>query len=679
MKKRLERIGRPFVIAMLLASGLAMPSYAQQAEDGLSEGIFDTRGQVRYSAPRRGWQYLLAAVGPHELRGRSDSESFDIYLTEPADGRILIGYEMSQNMAPDRSRLALSVNGAEIAATHLQSAEGEQAGRWVVPLAATALRPGWNRLKLRADLRRTGVCAAGPEGQAVLRLRPESSLIDLPRQSLSARVDPGVDGQLDVVILEPDLGNADAVSKAFAAAQEVGRRLPDAVATLQLRTAWPDDPPDFIIDMGEAETSGNVRRMRFGTFLETVPLPPAGNTVDVTEIQSGKRYSFADLGLHTQGWSERYHEIVIQFVLPDDFYGMQTGSLRLDLRAITAQALSSDARMDVVLNGARAASTLLAGDNIGRTRTWSVDVPLHEARAGLNAMTLIFDIPPQEGDACLSEANQNEEPLFGVYESSTVKLSGFARASVASPAATLSPGGGEPVQIVTVRASEALYSAAARLLAAVAAATDVTHPVRVSTSASADTNALFIAGAADLDPRIGDWFGLSQAKLRAWQRRNTDVSGPSDPSQAWIDDASSRSWASALRHRIGQTWGRSQAGTFPQTGDTAALISSPTPTGSRTLFLARSHGTLAEAARLVQLAPRSMLHSPDVVLDAKGDLRALDTMRSARPSNYSPGNLRLFAASFFSEHVWLYATLVILTAAILGMLSWLALSHGSKE
>ena len=171
---------RLLLLSCLLATGAAAqvaPFDMTPERATLQPRAMIERLSVRRAPAPEARRYLLSLTDPR-LVGEEATRSWGVYLTgREAEGAtaIEVGYSSSIFVAPEASRLRLSINGTPVADTAIRAAE--EPGTVRVALPAGVLRAGANAFRLDVQQRHRTDCSVGSTYDLWTALDPARTFI----------------------------------------------------------------------------------------------------------------------------------------------------------------------------------------------------------------------------------------------------------------------------------------------------------------------------------------------------------------------------------------------------------------------------------------------------------------------------------------------------------------------
>ena len=194
---------------------------------------------------------------------------------------------------------------------------------------------------------------------------------------------------------------------------------PDAVHALIVLTG---DTPEALDKTVEAFTILNfpLPDSRSASFQE-VTVPPVHRYSASGMLQTGKTYSFEDLGFETQSRKGfKPHPMELSFKVPSDIFIKENAYATLTLHLAFGATMRKDSVLNIFINGTFVSAIPLDNQTGGRYRGYHVNVPLEEFRRGANRLTLAPVLTPSQTEECAYF--QTETLIVTLFGDSTIKI-----------------------------------------------------------------------------------------------------------------------------------------------------------------------------------------------------------------------------------------------------------------
>jgi hypothetical protein len=475
------------------------------------------------------------------------------------------------------------------------------------------------------------------------------------------------------LIAAQDINNSTAI---MAAAQDVGLRFEGAAPNLSVWTPQnPNSLPhvDFVVSVDDTvpENIGLVPTYTPQNLVVQFPLLPSALSSQ-TLFESGETKTFQELGYNTKGWNQNRASFDLGFTLPTDFLGHNQGVARIKLDGVYPDTLAEDARIDILLNGEFAGSTLFPTTRRGRFDAWMIDIPLRNAKPGPNAITMNIFANSDNTQSCATTAGG--EP-FSIFDSSTVKISKFGRGTTASLNSIFDEDQTN-ITILTKETTPETITAVAQVMAQQAQNDRVKRTVSVqNTLSNVNGPSLVIGTPQDFSPTYLESFGLSYQNVENWSAARTVPEENTGDLNEWAQNAQNNAPTDFTRFQswVETNWTQNvrSNSNIPQKVDKAVLVA-----GDDQQALLLSQTMLDAQTALNDMAKNGLslgeIHG-NVAVDQQGNVRAVRTNTWPRIDDTSLSNLRLVASDVFSERPWFYALIVLCASVLLGIFTWFAL------
>lgn len=514
------------------------------------------------------------------LAGENPQRSWSIYLTpEQAASatEIGIGYQNSLVVAPEASRLRLTVNGNRL--IDVPVASSDAVSRLSAAIPAGLLRAGFNDLKIEAAQRHRTDCTIQSTYELWTQLDASSTVLRFSDGAASRRIRTddlraagvNADGRTAINLVVPASDELSAAASALRLAQalalfadmpnlsvSVTRNNMPAVGAgavnVLLGTASELTPLLAAMPAGAATgaTATFVDDPRYGpgTLVVTGPSwqsidaaidtmarpvdrdPAVQRTVLATRnwrmpeppmLFDARRLRFAELGIPTQEFSGRRFRTEFSFGVPSDFYAASYGEADILLDAAYSGEVLPGSHIDVYVNDNIAATMPIttAGGEI--LRNLPIKVTMRHFRPGANTISLEAVLMTEADRVCAPGATALETGRFVIFDTSEFSVPTFARIAqrpnLAALAGTAFPynRSTSPVPMILDR-GEANLSAAATLAGklAVAAGRLVPLDLNVSPAAVSSRDAIFV-GPISAVPQVAlAQVGIAETSRVSW-------------------------------------------------------------------------------------------------------------------------------------------------------------------
>ncbi len=520
----------------------------------------------------------------YRLRGEIDATEWPVYLTD-SDARSRLRFRVSYltaiSVMPEASVLTLLVNDVALGQTNLQAPSGT---RYVVfDIPPDLMRPGWNSIRLTADMRHRVDCSLGATYELWTQI--DAANTGLLVSGAPARVR---DAQ-DIASLAPDSFGAFPVRAVIPGRTTIGSmdQIMKAVQGVALRARFLQP----VVDMGPAAQGDAGMNLLVGVYKDIarqpgveglgavtgprVALLPAGagrrpmlvvtgqtsQDLDAAleslarpeeargspsglaalanyrglRVSGAGRISLRQLNIPSVEFNGRLFRVGFDLVLPPDFYTSDYAKVRLRLDGGYVAGLGPEPQISISVNGRDAATTVLSRRDGEVFRSNEIPFPLGRLKPGFNRVEILARVPSPADKACDPVAAIGAPKRFLLLDTSELIIPTLARvadmpnlALYASAAFPLTLG--ERTQLFLPSPDRSAVGAAATLAAQMALAADrvVDLDVTVTPPADSTQSTLVVAPAGALSDATLAAVGVDAAALKsAWANRQNPA--PADP------------------------------------------------------------------------------------------------------------------------------------------------------
>lgn len=547
--------------------------------------------------------------------GEYSRRSWSIFLTpEQAASKadFHLGYQNAVVVAPEASRLKVSVNGVDLVDTPIASSENPSDMSATIP--ARLLHAGLNDITMSAvqrhrtdctiestyelwtqiDTARTFISFDDPEAGRWKRIEDLRAIgvdeggattfnLIVPSMSQTVSTAPAVRLGEAMAVMANMPNQAFAVSEAGAAAAKPGvanivlgtaAELSKVLATVPASAeAGPtatlvDDPvlgPSTLVvsgpswqavDLAIEDIAKQVDRP-VGS-LRTSLATRTWRTPDVPMLLGASQLKFSELGINTLEFAGRRVRTDFAVGVPADFYAESYGQATILLDAAYSQEVLPGSHIDIYVNDSIAATVPIttAGGEI--LRHLPIKVTMRHFRPGDNTIAIEGVLMTKADEICAPGATAQGSQRFAVFDSSEFAMPAFARVA-RTPNLAGTSGTGYPYSIakyatplIMDRTQPETVSAGMTLLARMSVAAGRLIPVDALSAASAvnDRNALFISAISQVPAAVLAQVGVAGGAASTW---GESVSSIRPDTQATFDQ-----WREKLR---GSGW-RGQISSF---------------------------------------------------------------------------------------------------------------------
>lgn len=526
-------------------------------------------------------RYLLP-FSDLRLNGEIEQRSWSIYLTADQAGRsakLHVAYQNSIFVAPETSKLTITINDVVVAAEPIASAE--QPAERVFEIPAGLLKAGGNMVRFGTSQRHRTDCTIESTYELWTDVDPSKTYLsfdganDRRLGTLDDLRAIGVDGKGNTHfrIIAPALDQLGATDTLMQLAQGLaliagmpnqsfsfsrqasGEIQPGEVAvfigtTDELRTALPNFVPstnnsaaasfvdypgssgvsslvlsgpswpsiDNLIDSFVASLDG-----RSSQRLNTLSTE-SWHGMDTPLLFSDTVLDFSTLGVPSQEFTGRLFRTSFTIGVPADFYANAYGEARILLDAAYTPDVLPGSHLDIFVNGNIASTVPITSEGGAILRHLPIKLTLRHFKPGVNTITVEAALRTAADASCAPGASSEEKPRFAIFGTSQFHMPDFARiAQVPNVAATAGIGfpyfmGQDPVSLFLGRIDEPTLSAAATFAGKIASASHKVIPLNVTMSAArmAESNALFVGGISEMPLNVLSQLKIDQDSRNSW-------------------------------------------------------------------------------------------------------------------------------------------------------------------
>ena len=541
------------------SSEIPAPAPAPVSPDAAPKPPEATPAAPASAAVRR---YLLQTARLR-LQGETASDGWTFHLTPEqaaSEASFDLAYSNAVVIAPEVSRLTVSINGTPVVDHAIRSPDGEQ--KLTVKVAPGVLLPGLNRIRIQAEQRHRTDCTLDSTYALWTDIEAASTFLTFnsPAAARMTRLEDvqalGVDatGRSRFHIVAPALGQSDATatllrlsqglsllgggvnasfsfSRELPAKTEPGEMIVLAATTAELAdiagAAGLPQPggslAGFVTLPGRAEQStlafvgddwkgidslvGSFTALSGHRGEAGGMLPTQGwRSSDTPLIDGARRLSFSALGVAAQEFSGRRFATGFTVAMPADFYANAYGTATILLDAAYSSKVIPGSRFIVTVNGQLATTVPITAGGGAVLRHFPVRVSMRHFRPGINTIALEAMLTT-EGDATRAPGSTADRtPRFALFDTSELVIPEFARLSRAPDLAATAglgvPYGGSaaPVAIWLGQRDEATLALAATALGKLSQAAGSAFAVELANDPSQmrGRDGLYAGAAADL-------------------------------------------------------------------------------------------------------------------------------------------------------------------------------------
>lgn len=505
----------------------------------------------------RPFQRFVAPFERLTLAGETARRAWSIYLTpeEAAAGnRLSVGYQNAIFVAPEASRLRVSINGAVLVDEAIASPDSVT--DIASDIAPGLLKPGYNLIQFEAAMRHRTDCSISSTYDLWTEIAPARTFLQFsdPDAGQMRRLEDiralGVDatGSTRLTIVVPSTEMAAAVEPLVQLSQglslmasmpnqsvRVVSELPQAMGPGEavillgpansLRRILPQLPDqagsaatlDFlpgIVDGGTvmlvtgsgwSDVNAAIRQItapseRSIALARTVLSYNGWIYPDAPFVLGDSSISLATLGVPTSEFSGRRFNTEFNIGIPSDFYAEAYGEARLMLDAAYSRDILPGSHLDIYVNGNIATTVPLGAGSGAILRQVPVNVTMRHFRPGLNRVAIEVVLLTESDAVCAPGSSAGSDVRFALFDTSTFDIPNFARIGTRPNLSALAGTGfpynrqAEPVPVILDRGSRDTLAATATLVSrlALAAGRVIDIDTTIPITSLSSRNALFI-------------------------------------------------------------------------------------------------------------------------------------------------------------------------------------------
>ncbi|MFC0284011.1 cellulose biosynthesis cyclic di-GMP-binding regulatory protein BcsB [Camelimonas abortus] len=522
----------------------------------------------------------------YRLRGEIDATEWPVYLTD-AEARSRLQFRVSYltaiSVMPEASALTLIVNDVAVGQTILQAPSGARQAVFDIP--ADLVRPGWNSVRITADMRHRVDCSLGATYELWTQLDPANTgllVYGTPPRAMDvadvASLSPDSFGAFPVRVILPGRTTLEGMNRVMAAVQAVALRARylqpvvdvgpaadgdagmnllvgvyrDIAAQPGLEMLGAVNGPRVVLLPGAngrrptlVITGQTADDLREALELAGRNDPPRGAPPGLAalanyrglRVEGSERIPLSRLNIPSIEFNGRLFRVSFDLVLPPDFYTSDYAKVLLRLDGGYVAGLGPEPQISISVNGQDAATTVLSRRDGEVFRRNEIPFPLGRLQPGFNRVEILARVPSPADRACDPVAMIGAPKRFLLLDTSEIVIPTLARmaempnlavtTSSAFPL-TLTDGG----RLFLPSPDRHSVGAAATIAAQMALAADrqLKLEVMVSPPADNDLSAVVVAPVGALSDQTLQAVNLSPAALKgAWESRKTPAPPPAAP------------------------------------------------------------------------------------------------------------------------------------------------------
>lgn len=516
--------------------------------------------------------------------GESTQRAWTLYLTpEQASSRtsLNLGYQNAVIVAPESSRLRLTINGKVVVDVPIASSDNPSSLQFPIPPGL--LHAGMNDIAVSAVQRHRTDCTIESTYELWTQIDSASTYLsfDDPEAARWRRIE-------DIRAIGADANGATTFNMIVPAMEQTGStapvvRLAEALAlmanmpnqsfALSERSRGLPKPGSVNVLVGSASeiaerleklpegaqvspTSAVVDDPRLGPStlvvtgpnwqaveqaIEDIARPvdrPVGSqrailstrnwrTPETPMLVSARNLKLSDLGVSTQEFSGRRLRTEFDVGIPSDFYANAYGQAMILLDAAYSQDVLPGSHIDVYVNDNIAATVPITTSGGEILRHLPIKVTMRHFRPGDNSVAIEAVLLTQADATCAPGATGLQDKRFVLFDSSELVMPDFARIGRTPNLAAIG-GTGFPynradysLPLIVERTQPEAMSAAATFMAQMSVAAGRLIPVDASISPAAvtDRNALFVGPVSTVSPVVLTQLGVASNVASKWGER----------------------------------------------------------------------------------------------------------------------------------------------------------------
>jgi hypothetical protein len=426
----------------------------------------------------------------YRLQGEIGASEWPVFFTDAeASGpiKLQLGYLSAVSIAPEASRLVVTLNDVEIGRADIQAPHAVRTLTFDAP--AGLARPGFNALRVSVDQRHRVDCSLEATYELWTQIDPAqtgfvfadatrlASIADLPA------LPPNPQGAMQIRLMLGDQAELGGVDRALRAVQavalngrfeqvlvdsEAGVALDPygvnlAVGPYQQLRQLPGleglrAPSGPLLTMRPAEPGGRATIVATGLTREDVdvavaqleraqslrgsqPGLRAAASLPGVRVDGEQRLRLKDLGVPSVEFSGRLFRTAFNVMMPPDFYGADYAKAQINLAGGYAAGLTSEAQIVVSVNGRNVMGDKLAKSSGEVFERRVVPIPLSALRPGLNRIEFEAQLPTAADKSCDPLVTMKRAQRFLLLDQTELVLPEVARIARMPEIAVTTTGG----------------------------------------------------------------------------------------------------------------------------------------------------------------------------------------------------------------------------------------------
>jgi len=611
-------------------------------------------------------RYLLP-FADLSLSGERDSRAWSVFLTaEQAASKstIHLGYQNAVVVAPETSRLRVSINGITVLETPVSSSD--KASTLSADIPAALLRAGSNEVRIETNHRHRTDCTVESTYELWTQIKPADTFIrfESPQAAVWKRVEDvravGVDetGATHINLIVPSVDQAGSNPQIIRLAQALAltAHMPNQSFTISETIARSEASGVMNVVVGPAgNLPAGVQKPAgadTGPVIALMDVPGSGastlvlsgpnwQTIDAaiselarsvdrpvavqranlatsswrlpdTPLLTGaKTIRLSELGVATQEFSGRRLRTTFAIGIPSDFYADSYGQATLLLDAAYTSEVRPGSHIDVYVNDNIAATLPITASNGEILRHLPIKVTMRHFRPGENLISIEAVLLSERDTTCAPGSTASEDRRFVLFDSSEFSIPDYARIGRTPNLASISGTGfpynraETPVALIIDRAQPQSLTAATTLLARLALSAGRIIPVDVSGSiaAAADRNAIIVGPISQVPGAVLAQVGVTNDSRAGWGETVASVQVNTEATfDQWRDRLRGSGWRGQVSSL--QDWLNR---TFNLSANTLDIFEGPpelfAPSGGSSLLFAEQASPTGNGTWTVVTAP----------------------------------------------------------------------------
>ncbi len=513
--------------------------------------------------------------------GESTQRAWTLYLTpEQASSRasLNLGYQNAVIVAPESSRLRLTINGKAVVDIPIASSDNPSALKFPVPVGL--LHAGMNEVAVSAVQRHRTDCTIESTYELWTQIDSASTYLSFedPEAGRWRRIEDvraiGADAKgsttfnlivpameqtgsaaplvrlAEALALMANMPNQSfeiseqargmprpgAVNVVVGSASEIAEKLEKLPEGAQVSptSAIVDDPklgPSTVVITGP---NWQAVEQAIEDIARPVDRPVASQRVvlatrnwrlpETPMVLAARHLKFSDLGVSTQEFSGRRLRTEFNVGIPSDFYANAYGQAMILLDAAYSQDVLPGSHIDIYVNDNIAATVPITTSGGEILRHLPIKVTMRHFRPGDNSVAIEAVLLTQADATCAPGATGLQDKRFVLFDSSELVMPDFARIG-RTPNLSAVSGTGFPynradysLPLIFERTQPEAMSAATTLMAQMSVAAGRLIPVdtAVSPAAVMDRNAVFVGAIPTVPSAVLAELGITSNVASKW-------------------------------------------------------------------------------------------------------------------------------------------------------------------